>query len=299
MVHPDKFASKGEYLMRAPALFTMMIVVLALSGCDESPRDPNRDGTVTPTGTTKAAPTAMMSLAAPQRMAAREMGGRDDGPRMQIGRSYAIEISQGPVAEAMHADRDFCLKLGCTITAVNTSKSTAHPTASLNALVVLDKAGQFNAFVMGAEGRDVTSFQETAQNREEHYQDLQARLERLAYMRKRLYTLADQKSSKIGELLQVERELMRVETDIERLTRDRKGLEKVTDNVAFNLHYTERPPKAGDVDFSPFAGLASDAANTVIYGVRVTVLWLARWLPATLLVLGGVYLVRRRLRTTD
>jgi len=278
--------------MRTAVLFSMMSVVLVLSGCDEAPRDVID----TPQTTTKNAPMTMLSRAAPQGMMADEMASRDTGPRMQIGRNYTIEIAKGAVAEAMQADREFCLKLGCIVTAVNTSKRAAQPTASLNALVAQDKAAEFHAFVMGAKGRDVTAFQETAQNREEHYQDLQARLERLVYMRKRLYTLADQKSSNIGELLQVERELMRVETDIERLTRDRKGLEKVTDNVAFNLHYTERPPKVGDVDFSPFTGLASDIANTAIYGVRVTVLWLARWLAAALLVLGGVYLVRRRLR---
>jgi len=281
--------------MRTAVLLTLMGVVLAVSGCDEPPRD----ASVT-SGSAKGAPTAMMSVAAPQRLMANDMMSRDaaprSGPRMQIGRTYAIEISQGPVAAAMQADRTFCLKLGCAVTSVDTTKRFDHPTASLSALVALDKADEFHAFVMGAEGRDITAFQETAQNRDEHYQDLQARLERLVYMRKRLYTLADQKSSNIGELLQVERELMRVETDIERLTRDRKGLEKVTDNIAFNLHYSERPPKAGDVNFSPFAGLASDVANTVIYAVRITFLWLARWLPAALLVLAGVFLVRRRLR---
>jgi len=282
--------------MRPTVLLAALAVVLALSGCDEPPRDASD----TPGAMTKGAPTSMMNVAAPQRLMASEMMTRDaaprTGPRMQIGRTYAIEVSKGPVSEAMQADRAFCLKLGCTVTAVNASKNSDHPTASLSAMVALDKADEFHAFVMGAEGRDVSSFQETAQNRDERYQDLQARLERLVYMRKRLYTLADQKSSNIGELLQVERELMRVETDIERLTRDRKGLEKVTDNVAFNLHYSERPPKAGDVNFSPFSGLASDVANTVIYAVRITVLWLARWLPAALLVLGGAFLVRRRLR---
>ena len=281
--------------MRTAVLLTMMSVVLVLSGCDEAPRDAS-----VPSGSAKGAPTAMMSVAAPQRLMANELMSRDaaprNGPHMQIGRTYTIEISKGPVAAALQADQLFCLKLGCAVTSVDTSKRFDHPTASLSALVALDKADEFHAFVMGAEGRDITAFQETAQNRNEHYQDLQARLERLVYMRKRLYTLADQKSSNIGELLQVERELMRVEMDIERLTRDRKGLEKVTDNVAFNLHYSERPPKAGDVNFSPFAGLASDVANPVIYAVRITVLWLARWLPAALLVLGGAYWVRRRMR---
>jgi|GEM_PF-1481549 len=283
--------------MRSAILFSMMSVVLVLSACDEPPRNgPPNDGASSPERVMKGPPPALMSQAAPQRMITRDIAPTDRGPRMQIGRTYQIEIAKGPVAEAMQADRAYCLKLGCTVTAVNTSKRAAHPTASLRALVARDIADDFHAYVMGAEGRDVTGFQETAQNRDERYQDLQARLERLIYMRKRLFTLADQKSSNIGELLQVERELMRVETDIERLTRDRKGLEKVTDNVAFTLDYTERPPKAGDVNFAPFTGLMSDVANTIIYAVRVTVLWLARWLPASVLVLLVAYFVRRRLR---
>ncbi|HEY9080785.1 DUF4349 domain-containing protein [Magnetovibrio sp.] len=277
--------------MRSAVLLSMAAVVLVLSGCDEPSRD------VPPQPLTKNAPTAIMGMTAPQRLMSAEMAvDTSPGPRMQIGRTYAIEVAEGPVSEAMEADREFCLKLGCSVTAVNSATSFARPTASLSALVPQDKAAEFHAHVMNAKGRAVTAFHETAQNRDEHYQDIQARLERLAYMRTRLYALADQKSSNIGELLQVERELMRVETEIERFTRDRKGVEKVTDNVAFDLNYSERPPKAGDVDFSPFTGLVSDVANTVIYAVRVTILWLARWLPAAVLVLGGAYLVRRRLR---
>ena len=267
---------------------------LALSACD----DASTTGTSDPTST-RAPQSERMLMADAAPRGGLAMSAKASAPRMQIGRSYDIEIFDGEVAAALAADRLACLKLDCVITSVNTSKAHGRPTAMLHALVPQDKAGQFHDHLQSTPGRDVTSFNENAQNREEHYQNIKARLERLEFMRKRLYVLADKKSEQVGELLQVERELLRVDTDIERLTRERKGLEKVTDNVTFTVAYSQRPPKAGDVDFSPFTGLLSDALNTFLNAIRTTTLWIARWMPVILLLAIGALWLRSKKRAED
>lgn len=271
---------------------------LVLSGCDDPS---NSSSSLNPQGGgASGAPEVMLaSDMAPRRAAVGFKAQSGPSTRMEIGRSYRIEIAQGGVDAAMQADRKACLEFGCVITSVNASKVSGKPRASLSAMVPQEKASAFHDHVMGAQNRVVTSFQETAHNRNEQYQDIKSRLERLEFMRKRLFALADQKSDKVGELLQVERELMRVETDIERLTRNRKGVEKVTDNVAFNLNYRARPLKAGDVDFTPFKGLLSDMTNTMFQAVRTTMLWIARWLPAVLFGLGALYLMMRHKSDED
>lgn len=67
----------------------------------------------------------------------------------------------------------------------------------------------FHDLVTGTPDRVLTSFNETTQNREEQHQNMKIQLERLGFMRKRFYALADQKSGEVGDLLQVERELSR------------------------------------------------------------------------------------------
>lgn len=276
--------------MKHVVYLAVLAAGLALSGCDDAPQ--NQESASYAQG-----PRPQMTLMAdaPMARAAKSMS-YQDGPRMEIGRNYAIEITEGSVSEALQADRDVCLQLGCVVTAVNTSDQFDAPSGSLNAFVPQANAAKFHDHLVGAPNRVVTSFNETAQNREDNYQDVKVRLERLEYMRKRLYGLADQKSDKVADLLQVERELMRVETDIERLTQDRKGIEKVTDNVSFFISYAEQPPKAGDVNFAPLKGLFSDMANTFIAAVRYTAVWLARWLPAALLIGLVVLGLRRRFR---
>ena len=284
--------------MKRFALVAMLMAGLALAACDDpdpAPRDSVSSHAPQPE-------MMMMADAAPQMLARSGVGAmsaKAGGPRMEVGRGYAVEITDGPVSAAMEADRDICLQLGCMITAMHTSQAAGYPTATLQALVPQDKAGDFHTHIVNAPGRVIETFNETAQNREEQYQNVQARLERLEFMRKRLYALADQKSDKVGELLQVEREILRVDTEMERLTRERRGLEKVTDNVRFTLDYRERPPKAGDIDFSPFTDLLSDAVNTAIHAVRITVLWFARWLPVIALVAVGIWWLRRRGQDPD
>ncbi|MBL4614663.1 MAG: DUF4349 domain-containing protein [Magnetovibrio sp.] len=282
--------------MRKIVVLGALGFALALAGCDDSSNTSSSQayqGSAAPL-----APEMMLATdMVPQR--GRALKAQSSAPRMEIGRSYRIEITQGQVEAAMQADHKACLKFGCVVTSVSSSLVSDRPMASLRALVPKDNAGAFHEYVMAAPDRVIASFQQTATNREEQYQDIKSRLERLEFMRKRLFSLADKKSDKVGELLQVERELMRVETDIERLTRNRKGVEKVTDNVAFNLNYRARPPKAGDIDFSPFTRLLSDMANTVIGATRTTLLWLARWMPVAFLVWGLFYIVRRRFGDDD
>lgn len=279
--------------MKPITFLTIVSLGLAVAACDDpdsAPRDSASSHAPQPE-------MMMMADAGPQgltRSGIGAMSAKAGGPRMEIGRSYAVEIIDGAVAAVMEADRDICLQLGCMITAMHTSQAAGYPTATLEALVPQDKAGDFHTHIVNAPDRVIETFHETAQNHEEQYQNVQARLERLEFMRKRLYALADQKSDEVGELLQVEREILRVDTEMERLTRERRGLEKVTDNVRFTLNYRERPPKAGDIDFSPFTDLLSDAVNTVISAVRITVLWFARWLPVIALVLVGWWWLRRR-----
>lgn len=274
--------------MRGLMLGMMALALLALGGCDDqgaggqqqNPRAPQPEMMMS---ADVAAAGAGLTRAAPQANA----------PRMEIVRSYGIEVSDGQVKSAMEADRAACLELGCNVTAVRTSANARNPFAHLEALIPRDKADIFHAHLMGEAGRVVETYVETAANREQQYQDIEARLKRLEFMRKRLYALADQKSDEIGDLLQVERELMRVETEIERMTRVRMGLEKVTDNVRVTLDYRARPPKAGDVDFGPFTGLLADMANALITGVRATALWVARWLPVIVIGIGAFALIRR------
>lgn len=271
---------------------TVVALGLGLSACeDQGSVSPNP-----PAPRSMPQTEMMMSADMTPRGVMSAMKAEPNAQRMEIGRNYGIEVTKGEVDAAMQADRDVCLKLGCVITDVSTSQFDGRPVATLNALIPQAKEGDFHTHVMNAPNRIIASFHETARNREQQHQDVSARLERLEFMKKRLFALADQKSKNVGELLQVERELMRVETEIERLTRNRKNIEKVTDNVAFSMRYTIRPPKAGDVDFSPFAGLLSDAANTLIHALRITVLWIARWLPVMIIVGVGVLWFRHRKR---
>ncbi|MCW8916756.1 MAG: DUF4349 domain-containing protein [Magnetovibrio sp.] len=269
--------------MRASIWLSVIAAAVLVVACDE-PTDSSVGGEEP---RLPVARSAMM-------MAADTSMGAESAQRMEVGRSYRVEVTEGSVKEALEIDRSACLKFECVIKSVSSAENTSYPNASLQALVPMAQADAFHDHIMGVAGRVIAKFNETAANREQSHQDLEARLERLEFMKKRLYQLADQKSKKVGDLLQVERELMRVETDIERLTRQRKGIEKVTDNVAFSLQYKLRPPKAGDVNFSPFQGLVSDSINMLFKGVRLTVLWIARWFPVMVLVGGAVWLIRRR-----
>ncbi|MEG3617411.1 DUF4349 domain-containing protein [Magnetovibrio sp. PR-2] len=275
--------------MKNPVRIGVVLVAVSvlLSACDPESSDDNSRSSAPPMGK------AMLMAADAPMMRSEAAMASNAGPRMEIGRNYSLEIDDDINAQ-LERDRTECLKLNCVITNQSQTGHAQRPTAHLRAQVPGEKANQFHAFLSEGEGRHIVNFNETARNRDQAYQDTEARIKRLNFMRERLYALADKKSSKIGDLVQVERELMRVEGDIERLTRQKQNIEKVTDNVTFSISYALRPPKAGDVNLGPLSGLLSDSFNAFIRGIRATTIWIARWLPVVLLAGLGLWLWRRR-----
>lgn len=95
----------------------------------------------------------------------------------------------------------------------------------------LGKIGTINS--RSISGRDVTS----------EMVDMEIRLENLELMRRRLQALADQGGNKVEQLLEVERELGRVTTEIERYKGQLKLLTNQVDYVTVTLNMNaEMPP---------------------------------------------------------
>ena len=118
----------------------------------------------------------------------------------------------------------------------------------------LGKFGTINS--RSISGRDVTS----------EMVDMEIRLENLELMRRRLQALADQGGSKVEQLLEVERELGRVTTEIERYKGQLKLLTNQVDYVTVMLNMNAELPPGELVRRIPIdwvANLGQDLWNDV------------------------------------
>ena len=118
----------------------------------------------------------------------------------------------------------------------------------------LGKFGTINS--RSISGRDVTS----------EMVDMEIRLENLELMRRRLQALADQGGSKVEQLLEVERELGRVTTEIERYKGQLKLLTNQVDYVTVTLNMNAELPVGELVRRIPVdwvANLGQDLWNDV------------------------------------
>ena len=118
----------------------------------------------------------------------------------------------------------------------------------------LSKFGTINS--RSISGRDVTS----------EMVDMEIRLENLELMRRRLQALADQGGSKVEQLLEVERELGRVTTEIERYKGQLKLLTNQVDYVTVTLNMNAELPVGELVRRIPVdwvADLGQDLLNDV------------------------------------
>ena len=143
---------------------------------------------------------------------------------------------------------------------------------------------------------------QTAQDVTEEYVDLEARIANKRRLEERILELLDQREGKIGEVIEVERELSRVREEIERMEgrlrflQNRTAYATVTVNAREEKDYV--PPQAptfrsqiGTTWDRSLESLRLFGKGTVIVAVALT-----PWLPLLLVVLLVVIWLLRRLR---
>lgn len=213
--------------------------------------------------------------------------------------SYALEFAPNRAVDAMAAHRDLCLSAGpdvCQVVNASSSNQQGNRSrARLQIRAVPDWIADFRdgleADVEAADGA-INSFNMTASDLTRPILDAQARLEAKRALRERLTGLLDRPSADIEALIRLERELARVQGEIESGDANLRAMMARVSMSTLDLNYTTRhtPTGGGALDpigyaLSRFVRDFSTALGDVITVVASTAPWLIIIIPALWLVL--------------
>lgn len=219
----------------------------------------------------------------------------DEMPGRQISWQAQLAVEVDDVEEAMQSIGNICQEQGGYVVNSSFSRKDDRYSGEVTVKVLqekmeeaADQVGKQGVLLnRTVQGRDVT---------EEHY-DAQARLKVMQAKEERLIALLGQSSS-IKDLLEVEKELGLVRTDIETLQGRIRLIENTTAYASIRIILSQTQPAY----LKTPSTLSGKAANTLINSINTMMILLGRvvigfiYLLPWLLVVGIIVLVIRRIR---
>ena len=222
---------------------------------------------------------------------------------------YGIELPASAVKATMESQMQACQDAGPRLCQVMGSSASARSKTNVNAQLSLRAEPKWlegfttdmRETVTSADGR-VTSATTNVEDLTRSILDTDARLSAQKTLRLRLEKLLETRDAKLPDLLALERELARVQGQIESATATLKALRARVSMSTVDINYSSEPVAVSRSAFSPIGYALKDFARTVSEGISGVIYFVAVLLPwFILIILPLVWLVlflRRRKRKT-
>ncbi len=210
-----------------------------------------------------------------------------EGRRIAENHNMQIQTAREGFQQRYQRDMAQCIQLGCEVTG-SQIQSTGY--GYLNARIAPENLGQYLDFLSKGPG-EVKSHQVSATDKTSQYVDTGSKLKNQTALRDRLLKLLDSyKAKKIQDILSVERELTRVQSQIDSLTGQMRALEKVTSKATVNVNYTI-PPKGIEIEYHDISNSLRYAWNGFLQSVSDVISFILRAVPWVPIWFAGGWLV--------
>jgi Domain of unknown function (DUF4349) len=276
----------------------ILLVAGLLAGCGRSEEPPLRQRML-------AAPAAAPMAAVQEQHASKGIAAADaptGAPQrryMALHHQLQLRTGADQVEAAWRQAGDACAAAGCELLSSNLTRDEQRrpARASLVARVPPDKLDVFleRITALGSVGEHHKS----ADDRTDEVIDTQARIKNMAEFRDSLRRLMNTPGAKLKDLIEVERELVRVQSELDSLASRSKALANLTDKVLVSLTINAEPAVLQTGTWAPVIDALLGAGGRLASSVAVMLGWVVSALP-WLLALGlawaarHLWLVRRR-----
>jgi hypothetical protein len=197
----------------------------------------------------------------------------------------AVEAAWRQANEACEAAG--CEVLGSTLTHDDQRRPAS---AQLEARVPPDKLEAFlkQVSALGSVGQH----SKTAEDRTDEVIDTEARLKNMSEFRDNLRRLMATQGAKLKDLIDVERELVRVQSELDSLASRRKALANLTDKVHVTLSFSARPSVLEAGVWSPVSEAVRGAGRMLAQSVAGLISFVVAVLPWALLLMVCAWMAR-------
>lgn len=203
-----------------------------------------------------------------------------------------IQTTPEAVESAWRSANEACVAAGCEVLASTLTRDDRRrpATAQLEVRVPPDKLDAFlrQVSALGSVGQH----SKTAEDKTDDVIDTEARLKNMSEFRDNLRRLLATPGAKLKDIIDVERELVRVQSELDSLASRRKALASQTDKVHVTLTFTARPSVLETGVWSPVSEAVTGAGRMLAHSVGGLITFVVAVLPWAVALLGLVAVLR-------
>lgn len=202
-----------------------------------------------------------------------------------------VELSAATLQAGFEAAVKHCEALQCQILSANFNKETPYnpPSASLSARVPPRNVAVFLTGL--AKSGDITQHGREAEDKTNQVVDADARIKNLTELRDRLRLMLNDKSAKLKDIIDVERELANTQSQLDSIVSVRKILSLETDLVAVNVDFSAKQGITEQGFFSPVARALKDAGRVMMESLAAVITFVMTALPWLLIGIPGLIII--------
>jgi len=273
-----------------PARAAILALAFLLAACGESVHK-------------EAAAPAAMRMAAPAPMpmdqavtAGAEPAAEAAAPRYLAERQFWVfELPEKAIEARWQAHIALC-RQDCEVLQAGLSKSAHSPvSASLQLRVGRANAGKLLDAISGPE---VTERRVEREDKTLQVVDVEARLKTLGDLRDRLRELLAKRAGSLKDILETERELARVQGELDAMAAQRKALANETEKILLHVDYRPEPSLGETGAMQPLMDAWRGAGRAFAESLAAALLFILQalpWLVIVVPVVWGVWKMLRRL----
>jgi len=213
--------------------------------------------------------------------------------------NYGLRLPARALAEVHRAHQEACAAAGgdvCrVINATINDPDGERPSGSLDIRARPDWIETFRAGLaaeVDEAGGNIQSQNTSVDDLTTQIVDGEARLRAQTALRDRLQTLLETNDGPMADILAVERELSRVQADIDARASVIAALRTRVETSRLTLHYQPIVSQTSPVRFNPIMEALEDFTDTLSEGVASVILFVAMILPWLLLAIPALFLIR-------
>ncbi len=193
-----------------------------------------------------------------------------------------LELEPNVVEKAWKNAQEACLALPagqCEILQSNMMRADREspPDAEMDIRIAPERAVAFRSGVM-THGVLIDERTESI-DKTDAVIDTEARLKNMAALRDRLRSMLATPGAKLKDLIELERELTRVQSDLDSLTTVRKTLANETEKIFIRVHFRARRSLAEMNTFQPVTEAFASMGRTFAHSLSAVILFIAGALP--------------------
>jgi len=207
--------------------------------------------------------------------------------------SLTVETEAEKMQAAFDATVTHCEQLSCQILSANYNRETPYnpPSASLSVRV---PPRSVEIFLSGlAKNSEVMQHHRDSEDKTDAVIDAEARIKNLTEFRDSLRAMLTDKSAKFKDLIEVQRELVDTQSQLDTIQGVRKVLAQETELVAVNIDFTAKRGITEQGFFSPVAQAFENAGRVMMESFAAVITFLVTILPWLIFGIPMIILLRK------